>query len=67
MYIYDAEGAPIGMQYRASSYAENVFDYYFFEKNLQGDIVAVYGADGTKYLEYFYDAWGNFQINLLLE
>ncbi len=62
MYIYDAEGSPIGMQYRASSYAEGVFDYYFFEKNLQGDIVAVYGKDGTKYLEYFYDAWGNFQI-----
>ncbi len=62
MYIYDADGSPIGMQYRASSYAENVFDYYFFEKNLQGDIVAVYGKDGTNYLEYFYDAWGNFQI-----
>lgn len=62
MYIYDADGSPIGMQYRASSYAENVFDYYLFEKNLQGDIVAVYGSDGTKYLEYFYDAWGNFQI-----
>ena len=60
MYIYDAEGSPIGMQYRASSYAENVFDYYFFEKNLQGDIVAVYGSNGTKYVEYSYDAWGNF-------
>ena len=52
MYIYDADGSPIGMQYRASSYAENVFDYYFFEKNLQGDIVAVYGSNGTKYIDY---------------
>ncbi len=44
-----AEGSPIGMQYRASSYAENVFDYYFFEKNLQGDIVA--------YTENQFDIW----------
>ena len=46
-YLYDETGAPIGMQYRTSSYAEDVFDTYYFEKNLQGDIVSVYNESGT--------------------
>ena len=58
-YLYDESGAPIGMQYRTSSYAENVFDTFYFEKNLQGDIVAVYNSSGTKLVTYKYDAWGN--------
>ena len=60
LYIYDAEGTPIGMQYRKATYAANEFDTYWFEKNLQGDIVAVYSEDGTKLISYTYDAWGNF-------
>ena len=60
LYIYDAEGTPIGMQYRKTTYAANEFDTYWFEKNLQGDIVAVYSEDGTKLISYTYDAWGNF-------
>ena len=55
----DENGAPIGMQYRTSSYAEDVFDTFYFEKNLQGDIVAVYNSSGTKLVTYKYDAWGN--------
>ena len=47
------------MQYRTSSYAQNVFDTFYFEKNLQGDIIAVYSASGTKLVSYIYDAWGN--------
>ena len=39
-----------------SSYAEGVFDYYFFEKNLQGDIIAIYRTDGAKLVTYYYDA-----------
>jgi len=60
IYLYDAEGAPIGMQYRNTSYAEGAYDTYWFEKNLQGDIVAVYSETGTKLIAYTYDAWGNF-------
>ena len=48
----------IGMQYRKTTYAANDFDTYWFEKNLQGDIVAVYSEDGTKLISYTYDAWG---------
>jgi hypothetical protein len=47
------------MQYHASTYAQNVWDTYWFEKNLQGDIVAVYNTSGTKLVSYIYDAWGN--------
>ena len=41
---------------------EDVFDTYWFEKNLQGDIVAVYNQAGTKLIAYTYDAWGNASI-----
>ena len=44
--------------------AEGEFYEYFFEKNLQGDIVAVYNMDGEKIGSYTYDAWGNFTVTL---
>ena len=47
------------MQYRNSSYSNETFNTYWFEKNLQGDIVAVYNEGGTKLVSYTYDAWGN--------
>ena len=47
VYLYDASGSPIGMQYRTTSYAEGIFDVFWFEKNLQGDIIAVYCDAGT--------------------
>lgn len=59
LYLYDADGSPIGMQYRTKSMAEGSFYTYWFEKNLQGDIVAVYNDSGVKLRTYTYDAWGN--------
>ena len=59
VYLYDANGAPIGMRYRTSSMAKGVFYTFWFDKNLQGDVVAVYNETGTKVLSYTYDAWGN--------
>lgn len=59
VYIYDELGSPIGMMYRTPSYAQGVYDCFFFDKNLQGDIVGVYNASGTKVVSYTYDAWGN--------
>ena len=58
VFLYDASGSPIGMQYRNSSYASGVWDTYYYEKNLQGDIIAVYNSSGTKLVTYTYDAWG---------
>jgi RHS repeat-associated protein len=46
------------MQYHGASYAADVWDTYYFEKNLQGDVVAVYDTNGTKLISYVYDAWG---------
>ena len=57
--IYDETGSPIGMQYRTSSMSANEFETYYFEKNLQGDVIAIYNASGTKLVSYIYDAWGN--------
>ena len=63
VYLYDASGSPAGMQYHASSYAEDDWDIFWYEKNLQGDIVAVYNEAGTKLVSYTYDAWGSFSRN----
>ncbi len=60
VYLYDSTGSPIGMKYRDAFYGYNVWDTYWFEKNIQGDIIAVYSDDGTKLISYTYDAWGNF-------
>ena len=32
---------------------------YFYRKNLQGDVTAIYNESGNKVGEYAYDAWGN--------
>ena len=50
----------MGMRYRKESYGQYVYDTFWFDKNLQGDIVAVYNESGTKLISYKYDAWGNF-------
>ena len=60
VFIYDAAGSPIGMRYRSASFASEVWKTYWYEKNLQGDIVAVYSNDGVKLISYIYDAWGSF-------
>ena len=63
VYLYDENGAPVGLQYRNKSDAKNVFYTYYFEKNLQGDIIAIYTESGTKIGSYTYDAWGNCTIS----
>ena len=55
-YLYDENGAPIGLQYRTSDYAAQVFDSFFFEKNVFGDIIGVYNSSGKKLCTYTYDA-----------
>ena len=64
VYLYDSTGMPIGMMYRTESYAVDQWDVFWFEKNLQGDIVAVYNSSGTKVATYTYsDAWGNHSVS----
>ena len=49
-YIYDASGSVIGMEYNGAK--------YWYDKNLQGDIVGIRNASGTLVAQYVYDAWG---------
>lgn len=63
VYLYDENGAPVGLQYRNKTYGTYTFDTYYFEKNLQGDIIAIYNAAGKKIGTYTYDAWGNFTFS----
>ena len=65
-YLYDESNNPVGfgMQYPTETKWEN----YYFAKNVQGDIVAIYRYDydastqkpyGTLIATYQYDPWGN--------
>ena len=47
------------IKYRTTGYAIGAFDSYVFEKNLQGDIIAIYNTSGTAVATYKYDSWGN--------
>ena len=58
IYNYDATGRPIGMSYRENTYGQYQWDVYWFDLNLQGDIVAVYNKSGVKLVSYSYDPWG---------
>ena len=58
IYIYDENGSPIGLKYRTDSYAAERYNYFFFEKNLQGDIIAIYNESGDQIGTYTYTAWG---------
>ena len=40
---------------------------YYYEKNLQGDITAVYDENGTLKAQYVYDAWGNHTITVNID
>ena len=55
VYIYDAAGQPIGMTHFQDS---TLVDTYLYEKNIQGDVVAVYEYDGDLVVRYAYNAWG---------
>ena len=54
-YFYDESGAPFGFAYSING-AD--FQYYFYETNLQGDIIAIYDINATKVATFSYDAWG---------
>ena len=48
------------MLHTTDSGSDPTWSALWFEKNIQGDIVAVYNQAGTKLISYTYDAWGNF-------
>ncbi len=50
-YIYDSDMNVIGMIYEGET--------YYFEKNVQSDVVRILDEEGNILCEYVYDAWGN--------
>ena len=60
VYLYDESGI-VGMQYSNDTTATT--NTYYFLRNLQGDVIAIYDTNGAEIASYSYDAWGNCTIN----
>ena len=58
VYLYDESGV-IGFMFGSS--LSNLNPYYF-QKNIFGDVIAIYSQTGNKLVEYAYDAYGNCSI-----
>ena len=52
-FAYDASGAPMAVVYNGTT--------YYYQTNLQGDILAILDENGAAVVLYLYDAWGNHQ------
>ena len=52
-YHYDNTGIT-GIEYNGAA--------YYFQKNIQGDVVRIYDGNGSLKARYEYDAWGNHRI-----
>ena len=63
-FIYDENGSPAGIEYRTNEYEDGEFDYYFFDKNIFGDVIGVYNENGRKICTYTYNAWGECTVSV---
>ena len=54
--VYDADGEAMGI-------CLNDRGTFLYQKDLQGDIVALISPDGQIVLEYIYDSYGNFSVS----
>ena len=55
--MYDENGQPFGMSVKSAN--SGSVKTYYYEKNLQGDIVGIMNEAGYRVVSYTYDAWGN--------
>ena len=55
--MYDENGSPFAISVKDAS--SGTVKTYYYEKNLQGDIVGIMNEAGYKVVSYTYDAWGN--------
>lgn len=58
IYLYDENGM-IGMMFSVNGITPQT---YYYHRNLQGDVIAIYDSDGNKQAEYAYDAFGNCEV-----
>ena len=59
IYMYDGTGRLMGLAYRDTPGATY---NYFYERNGQGEIIGLFNSNGTRVVEYVYDAWGKCTI-----
>ena len=55
-YIYHENGTPMAFAFYEEGGTPT---YYFYETNLQGDIINIYDENGSKIVGFRYDAWGD--------
>lgn len=53
-FTYDASGTPLSFTMDGS--------LYYYQTNLQGDVIGILDLSGNRVVRYAYDAWGNVQI-----
>ena len=46
-YLLDENNSPVGVSIHYPSYSAGTWDNYYFLKNLQGDVTAIYNASGA--------------------
>ena len=56
-FTYGPDGEPVGFSFYDAEENEPL-DYYFYFKNIQGDILGLLDHQGAIYCTYSYDAWG---------
>ena len=56
-FTYSPSGEPVGFSFYDAEENEPL-DYYFYFKNIQGDILGLLDHQGAIYCTYSYDAWG---------
>ena len=54
-YLYDENGSTYGFIYKNLTEQS----HYYYEFNLQGDIIGIIDSTGTRVVEYTYGAWGD--------
>ena len=50
-FTYDASGTPLTLTYDGLK--------FYYITNLQGDVISIVDGNGTEFVRYTYDAWGN--------
>ena len=54
-FLYDEKGTPFAFEYQEKM--------YFYQTNLQGDIIGIVDSKGSQVVVYRYDAWGEVLVS----
>ena len=54
-FLYDEKGTPFAFEYQEKM--------YFYQTNLQGDIIGIVDSKGSQVVVYRYDAWGGLLVS----